>query len=242
MERISHVPLNEKELKELSDFLGRPFEACTPMSLTQAHGALCAVLSTPRLIRPSQWQSLILDGSPVFDSMEQAVRIVELLGRFHNQIQDDLRQHKHFAPLIFKGEEKLEYQAAPFEMISKWCKGYLEGAALDPFWTSDPIEDPRLFPFEALAEELTVDEQDAYFEGSVGDMLDQKNTFRENLPFYIQEIYEKPAKPVKAAMVQKNAKWGIKKDYFKIGRNEICPCGSGLKYKKCCSKESIRFY
>lgn len=22
----------------------------------------------------------------------------------------------------------------------------------------------------------------------------------------------------------------------KIGRNELCPCGSGLKYKKCCGK------
>lgn len=25
----------------------------------------------------------------------------------------------------------------------------------------------------------------------------------------------------------------------KIGRNELCPCGSGLKYKKCCGKKSI---
>jgi hypothetical protein len=24
----------------------------------------------------------------------------------------------------------------------------------------------------------------------------------------------------------------------KIGRNELCPCGSGKKYKKCCSKNS----
>jgi uncharacterized protein YecA (UPF0149 family) len=24
----------------------------------------------------------------------------------------------------------------------------------------------------------------------------------------------------------------------KIGRNEACPCGSGLKYKKCCLKPS----
>lgn len=23
----------------------------------------------------------------------------------------------------------------------------------------------------------------------------------------------------------------------KIGRNEVCPCGSGLKYKNCCSKK-----
>ncbi len=25
---------------------------------------------------------------------------------------------------------------------------------------------------------------------------------------------------------------------FKVGRNERCPCGSGLKYKKCCGKEA----
>ena len=24
------------------------------------------------------------------------------------------------------------------------------------------------------------------------------------------------------------------KEFPKIGRNEPCPCGSGLKYKKCC--------
>lgn len=26
----------------------------------------------------------------------------------------------------------------------------------------------------------------------------------------------------------------IVRDYPKIGRNDKCPCGSGLKYKKCC--------
>ena len=29
----------------------------------------------------------------------------------------------------------------------------------------------------------------------------------------------------------------IVKDEPKVGRNEPCPCGSGLKYKKCCGKE-----
>ena len=24
----------------------------------------------------------------------------------------------------------------------------------------------------------------------------------------------------------------------KIGRNDMCPCGSGLKYKKCCLRKS----
>jgi uncharacterized protein YecA (UPF0149 family) len=26
------------------------------------------------------------------------------------------------------------------------------------------------------------------------------------------------------------------RDEKKIGRNELCPCGSGKKYKKCCGK------
>lgn len=30
----------------------------------------------------------------------------------------------------------------------------------------------------------------------------------------------------------------IKKSTPKVGRNELCPCGSGKKYKKCCGKKS----
>ena len=31
-----------------------------------------------------------------------------------------------------------------------------------------------------------------------------------------------------------------KKKKNKIGRNDLCPCGSGLKYKKCCMKRIYR--
>ena len=30
----------------------------------------------------------------------------------------------------------------------------------------------------------------------------------------------------------------VKKDTGEVGRNDICPCGSGKKYKKCCGKEN----
>lgn len=31
---------------------------------------------------------------------------------------------------------------------------------------------------------------------------------------------------------------------MKIGRNDLCPCGSGLKYKKCClnKKEKLGLF
>jgi preprotein translocase subunit SecA len=28
---------------------------------------------------------------------------------------------------------------------------------------------------------------------------------------------------------------------FKVGRNDLCPCGSGKKYKKCCGKMENMF-
>lgn len=32
----------------------------------------------------------------------------------------------------------------------------------------------------------------------------------------------------------------LKKDRIKVGRNDPCPCGSGLKYKKCCLNKNIQ--
>jgi hypothetical protein len=31
----------------------------------------------------------------------------------------------------------------------------------------------------------------------------------------------------------------IRREHSKIGRNEICPCGSGLKYKRCCLNKPL---
>ena len=30
----------------------------------------------------------------------------------------------------------------------------------------------------------------------------------------------------------------VRREQEKIGRNEVCPCGSGKKYKKCCMKKN----
>jgi preprotein translocase subunit SecA len=29
----------------------------------------------------------------------------------------------------------------------------------------------------------------------------------------------------------------VKRDLPKVGRNDVCPCGSGKKFKKCCGKD-----
>ncbi len=47
---------------------------------------------------------------------------------------------------------------------------------------------------------------------------------------------EQVAKPVNATHGDDSLKKEPAKNDNKVGRNDLCPCGSGLKYKKCCGK------
>jgi len=53
-----------------------------------------------------------------------------------------------------------------------------------------------------------------------------------------KDMTKKQRKEMKVSLKDHRSKLGKKLTYErkarKIGRNEPCPCGSGLKYKKCC--------
>ena len=51
-----------------------------------------------------------------------------------------------------------------------------------------------------------------------------------------QNLERKEVKNVKTNDSQDEVKKTPKKAKPKIGRNDLCPCGSGKKYKQCCGK------
>lgn len=57
-------------------------------------------------------------------------------------------------------------------------------------------------------------------------MQDRKIEYDENLEFEVQEAINQ-LKGIKREP--------IVREEVKVGRNEPCPCGSGLKNKKCCN-------
>ena len=48
---------------------------------------------------------------------------------------------------------------------------------------------------------------------------------------------EQVAKPIEPAGDGSDPASKTVKNKEKIGRNDLCPCGSGKKYKKCCGKD-----
>lgn len=57
-------------------------------------------------------------------------------------------------------------------------------------------------------------------------------------PFFVWQAYKEKYKKIPPWGEWSHGKTGINEFYQeinKIGRNDMCPCGSGKKYKKCCS-------
>ena len=72
-----------------------------------------------------------------------------------------------------------------------------------------------------------IDLENLYF-----NMLDAKADYLYTLPQWDGIFSEE-----KRAEIQKQYKESkIVRNFDKVGRNDLCPCGSGKKYKKCCGK------
>lgn len=72
------------------------------------------------------------------------------------------------------------------------------------------------------------------FDEMISKIREDTSTFLLNVKIKEPPTIKRPEKPV--AQTQTNQKFvQAKKDKI-VGRNDPCPCGSGLKYKKCCGK------
>lgn len=203
-------PLDRAERQALSEYL-----AATPgvMPFPEAHGFLAAIGSAPTTVMPSVWLPKLLGQA---SSKEQANHVLGLVLRLYNQILTGLNDGQDLAP------------TGPDE-VRLWCAGYLKAARMDDVWIDDERGHLFLFPFVVLAGEADlVGEEDS--DGKIiEDAAPQLRRCREGLDARVHEAnrywtaWRRRSIAVPASQPPK------------AGRNEPCPCGSGLKFKKCCA-------
>ena len=89
------TPLSDKEIDDLdARLLDSSLDA--PMDISMLDGFLCAVLSGPRLVPPSEWLPWVWDHeaaeqAPQFRSDKDAKHLAGLVMRFGNEIARGLR-------------------------------------------------------------------------------------------------------------------------------------------------------
>lgn len=235
--RVSAVNLNqalsEAELAELEDFLESDFVPLETMDLSMLDGYLTAIAVGPELVLASRWLPRVWGDTeqPEFSSLEHANHILGLLVRYHNQIVLSLRDApESFSPLFDEYEDEDSEAVISAE---GWCAGFSLGVHLAAEAWEPLFEDEQasqlLTPIIAFSmEEATKELREA------PDAAAMEAALITMLPSAVLGIYDywQPARAKrKPGLVNDNFPLG---GNAKTGRNALCPCGSGKKFKKCC--------
>ncbi len=220
-------PLSEPELEHLAALLGSEVFHGDAMWLDELQGFLCAVISGPQAVPPSVWLPVALGEAPAYENAEQCDELLSLVMRFNNDVACALQGDEGLALQLYRNENEDD------DDYASWCCGYLEGTELmevDWYEVGDPDEvDELLFPFMMLAGDpdeymresgqrsLSAREKDDLLEGC-----------REDLADTVMQIY-------RYWRVRETASNTVRREATKTRRNDPCPCGSGKKFKQCCS-------
>ena len=134
-----------------------------------------------------------------------------------------------YEKLLTNPDEKVEgtvkelaekYQISIMEMT-----GFLDGIN-DSLVEANPIETME----EDTHVNLIFDKEKLY-----KNMVDAKADWLYELPQW-DEIFD--AEKKKELYLEQKKSGTIRREGKKIGRNDPCPCGSGIKYKQCCGRNA----
>ncbi|GGC59265.1 UPF0149 family protein [Undibacterium terreum] len=223
-------PLSDKEFNELDKFLMSDRVGDDGMTMDALHGYLTAIAIGPEVIPMAEWLPLVWglpdDGEPDFKNEKEMERITGLIARFMNEIAITFEvAPQEFEPLFLVTEQDGK------ELIDgeTWAWGFWEGMQLrDEAW--QPIRDsnvaPMLRPIYLLGAEEIEEEEMVLVDTPL-----KCHKLAVELEAAIPEIRRFWAPLRKSGIAT------VKRETPKVGRNDVCDCGSGKKYKKCCGAE-----
>ena len=228
-------PLSDEEIEELEQFLLSEFVSEETMLLDMLDGYLTAIVIGPTTILPSEWLPRIWgpseDDAPEYESVEQAQRILELIMRHMNGIVWTLQDNPDaFDPLL----NSMTYAGDPREYLDgeMWAHGFMDGIELcredwQPLF-DDPAAKESMRPIHLLGTRDPTEEEKRLIRWPA-----EREVLTKQIAGSVAALYRFWL-PHREAMRDSRAPATVRREGPKVGRNDLCPCGSGKKFKKCC--------
>jgi uncharacterized protein len=220
-------PLTEAELDRLGDFL----DCCKgrrAMNVEQLDGFFAALIAGPDTVMPSEYNREVFGGEMSdtceFASLDEAKEILGLLMRHWNAI----------AGTLLKGEVYLllKKDGSGIAHGNDWARGFMLGMNMRHDSWAELVNDEEhggcLVPVFML-----------YHEQDKDPKMRPKPITPEKREKAILRMAAGVVRAYRYFKEQRQANAGSDfpergSSTSKVGRNELCPCGSGKKYKNCC--------
>jgi len=208
-------------------FLTSPAAPKGAMSPMELDGYLTGIGVSPDLLLPSRWLGRIWgENEPTFDGLDQMQAVIAAVMDHYNAIiaaldagfkQIEAKKTADYRPLYLAPSGKPNH-----DVVRTWVRGFGKAMALAPERWSSIAEDERLQPLlTPFIGFLDVADPDFEPADNIDELLDEAATTIPRATIILRKIAQFSTAPAAGRR-------------SKIGRNDPCPCGSGLKYKRCC--------
>ena len=226
---------SEEDTRRLAEILLR-FRHESAMNLEEVDGFFAALVCAPTLVPPSGYLPEILadeQSEPFLKSIEEAQSFFDLLMRYWNSVVTRLSSGQAYIPLLLKHSDSLVYG-------NDWARGFMHGVALGENDWREIFHDDNKFgmmiPILALYHEYDPDPEMRPYAEPVRVELREK--LLAGLSASVMKIHRHLA-PAREMNANANTARACSTQHSETGRNELCPCDSGKKYKRCCGNATI---
>src|ERR1022692_2446070 len=227
-------PLTDAELDRLGDFL-KGCKGGRAMNVETLDGFFAALIAGPETVMPSEYYPEVFGGEMSdtceFGSLDEANEILGLMMRHWNDIAGTLFKGEVYVPLLLEDEDGMAHG-------NDWAHGFMWGTSMRHDGWAELLNDEEhggcLIPMMMLCHEhdedpemrpkpISPEKREEVIVHMAAGIVAAYRYFREHGRAHIGTTFTPEPR--------RNAP--------KVGRNELCPCGSGKKYKRCCGGATV---
>lgn len=229
LEATNAHELDDDEFDALEELLTSDVVPADCMNLEMLDGYIAGIVISPMAIPSGRWLPGVwtAHGDDVsFASGSRMQRVIRLVLRYYNELVTTIGASEGWEPFCYAATD-----ADDIEVGEEWIEGFMQGLELWPQeWDKAVPEadaaavkaslENMITPWERAAEEAVSEEQRlellALAHASVNEIFSRWRAL-DLPPPSILTVNDPVARQSSGP-----------------GRNELCACGSGKKYKKCC--------
>ena len=228
-----HAPLTNAEFDRLGKFLNG-CKGGRAMNVEQLDGFFAALIAGPEVVTSSEYYPEVFGGEMAdtyeLASLDEANEILGLMMRHWNTIARTLSKGVVYVPLLLE-------DADDGARGNDWALGFMRGMGMRHDSWAELVDDEEyggcLIPMMMLRHEhdedpemrptpITSEKREEVIAHMAAGLLGAFQYFRS---------HRQVSSGAQTSAPRRTA--------TKVGRNEMCPCGSGKKYKRCCGGEVV---
>lgn len=232
----------DPKLEALGELLDQ-LEADGAMDLEELDGFFTALHCAPQMVPREEYLPEIfgtgesLDNQEIFSGPDSAKLMWNLIFHHWNSVKEVLSSAEAFVPLLLEDDEGRVHG-------NNWARGFMRGVGLREDLWEELFDDEH--KYEWIAPIITLNYEHhpdpALRPWQTPWTEEEREVLLKDVSKGVSELYRHFAKHRAAHTAMQTLKRSAlspEQPIQKIGRNDPCYCGSGVKYKKCCGGSKV---